>query len=140
MIICFYNEHPATLFRSITTILSRTQRALLHEIILVNDFSEYPPSLHQDTEKFVAGLKDARVRLYRTSQREGLIRARMFGAKHATGKVLRLLNYLSLRPVSQVHQDSLYLKKIIKCKIQSSLKDKLKIRSLQAQKLSASGT
>lgn len=96
VIICFYNEHPATLFRSITSILSRTPSALLHQIVLMNDFSEYPPDLHEITEKFVRSLQDKRVQVYRTSRREGLIRARMLGAKHATGKVWRLLISVTL--------------------------------------------
>ncbi|KAI5751329.1 hypothetical protein M8J77_006455 [Diaphorina citri] len=92
VIICFYNEHPATLYRSVQTLLSRTGQSLLHEIILVNDFSEYPSNLHGEVETFVKGLNNGRVHLYRTSKREGLIRARMFGAKYATGKVLVFLD------------------------------------------------
>lgn len=62
----------------------------------MNDFSEYPPDLHEITEKFVRSLQDKRVQVYRTSRREGLIRARMLGAKHATGKVWRLLISVTL--------------------------------------------
>uniref|UniRef100_A0A8D8R776 Polypeptide N-acetylgalactosaminyltransferase n=2 Tax=Cacopsylla melanoneura TaxID=428564 RepID=A0A8D8R776_9HEMI len=92
IVICFYNEHPATLFRSVQTILSRTDNNYLHEIILVNDYSEYPPKLHEEVESFVKGLNNEKVHLYKTNKREGLIRARMFGAKYATGKVLVFLD------------------------------------------------
>lgn len=40
IIICFYNEHPQALFRTIQSIIRRTPRKLLHEIILINDYSD----------------------------------------------------------------------------------------------------
>lgn len=40
IVICFYNEHFETLLRSVYSILDRTNRDLLHEIILVDDFSD----------------------------------------------------------------------------------------------------
>lgn len=40
VVICFYNEHFETLLRSVHSILDRTNNDLLHEIILVDDFSD----------------------------------------------------------------------------------------------------
>ena len=42
VVMVFYNEHLSTLYRSIITLLEYTPPELLHEIILVDDFSENP--------------------------------------------------------------------------------------------------
>lgn len=40
IVICFYNEHPQALFRTIQSVVRRTPRRLLNEIILINDYSD----------------------------------------------------------------------------------------------------
>jgi len=40
IIICFYNEHPQALFRTIQSVIRRTPRKLLYEVILINDYSD----------------------------------------------------------------------------------------------------
>ncbi|XP_050309603.1 polypeptide N-acetylgalactosaminyltransferase 35A-like [Anthonomus grandis grandis] len=91
IIICFYNEHYETLLRSIHSILDRTPANLLNEIILVNDFSDIK-DLHENLENYINKQKLDKVKLVKTDAREGLIRARIFGARQAKGQVLIFLD------------------------------------------------
>ncbi|XP_063223689.1 polypeptide N-acetylgalactosaminyltransferase 35A [Bacillus rossius redtenbacheri] len=91
VVICFYNEHFSTLIRTVQSILDRTPKELLHEIILVDDFSDLS-GLHTQVKSYVASNWPDKVMLLRTSRREGLIRARIFGARTATGGVLVFLD------------------------------------------------
>lgn len=89
VVIAFYNEGWTTLIRTIYSILHTSPAGLLREIILVDDYSD-KPYLKEPLEKY---LKDVpRVRLIRTVKREGLVRARLLGASHATGDVLTFLD------------------------------------------------
>uniref|UniRef100_T1JAX5 Polypeptide N-acetylgalactosaminyltransferase n=1 Tax=Strigamia maritima TaxID=126957 RepID=T1JAX5_STRMM len=91
IVICFYNEAKSALLRTIHSVFDRTPDYLIEEIILVDDFSELDelktPLKDYLTEKFLD-----RVKLIHTTKREGLIRARMFGAKHTKGEVLVFLD------------------------------------------------
>ena len=89
IIICFHNEAWSTLLRTIHSILNRTSESLIHEIILVDDLSTLE-ELKEELENYVA--KFPKLRLVRTSQREGLIRGRMIGAQRAMGEVLIFLD------------------------------------------------
>ena len=40
VIICFYNEEPHTLFRTVFSVLDKTPKEMLHEILLVDDNSD----------------------------------------------------------------------------------------------------
>nr|XP_012148376.1 PREDICTED: polypeptide N-acetylgalactosaminyltransferase 35A [Megachile rotundata] len=91
IVICFYNEHYMTLLRSIHSIIERTPKHLLHEIILVNDWSD-SKELHEKIKAFINNNFDRKVKFFKTEKREGLIRARMFGARKATGEVLIFLD------------------------------------------------
>lgn len=91
IVICFYNEHYMTLLRSLHSIIDKTPARFLHEIILVNDYSD-SDTLHEKIREYIKNTFDARVRLFKTERREGLIRARVFGARKATGSVLVFLD------------------------------------------------
>lgn len=92
VVMCFFNEHLETLVRSVGTIILRTPKHLLHEIILVDDHSSYE-ELGHDLETLLQPLNGTgKVRIIRNGQREGLIRSRVYGARHATGQVLVFLD------------------------------------------------
>ncbi|KAF2898898.1 hypothetical protein ILUMI_07277 [Ignelater luminosus] len=93
IIICFYNEHLPTLLRTIHSILDRTPSEYLEEIILIDDYSDLH-DLHSNLTKYINENKEVkrRVTLLKTERREGLIRARMFGARKATGEALIFLD------------------------------------------------
>ncbi|KAK3607871.1 hypothetical protein CHS0354_038301 [Potamilus streckersoni] len=88
VIIPFYDEWPSILLRTVYSVINRTPRHLLEEIILVDDGSTMGKlkSYLDDYIKssFPAGL----IKLLRNPQRLGLIKARMEGWKISTGKVI----------------------------------------------------
>uniref|UniRef100_A0A1W7RB57 Polypeptide N-acetylgalactosaminyltransferase n=1 Tax=Hadrurus spadix TaxID=141984 RepID=A0A1W7RB57_9SCOR len=90
VVICFYNEAWSTLMRTVYSVLDRTPPHLLHEIILVDDYSDDGELKILRTYFIKKSLK--KVHVIQTREREGLIRARMFGARHATGEVLVFLD------------------------------------------------
>ncbi|CAG2204784.1 GALNT [Mytilus edulis] len=86
IIIPFYDEWPSILIRTVYSIINRTPRHLLQEIILVDDYSQFVElkSLLDNyiSKKFPKGL----VKLIRNPTREGLIKARIKGWKQSTGR------------------------------------------------------
>ncbi|KAK6628245.1 hypothetical protein RUM43_002057 [Polyplax serrata] len=90
VIIVFHNEAWSTLLRTVQSVIDRSPRELLTEIILVDDGSTRK-FLKEELETFVSQLPVS-VRVVRTGDREGLIRARMIGAKEAKGEVLTFLD------------------------------------------------
>uniref|UniRef100_A0A146LKK0 Polypeptide N-acetylgalactosaminyltransferase n=1 Tax=Lygus hesperus TaxID=30085 RepID=A0A146LKK0_LYGHE len=89
VIICFHNEAWSVLLRTVHSVLDRSPPHLIHEIILVDDFSDMPHLKRQLDEYMVMYPK---VKIVRASKREGLIRARLLGARHATAPVLTYLD------------------------------------------------
>lgn len=92
VVICFYNEAWSTLLRTVYSLIDRTPENLLHEIILIDDYSddeEFREKLKHYIRENAGGEK---IKVLRTPERAGLIRARVFGAKQATGKVLVFLD------------------------------------------------
>ncbi|KAF6017035.1 hypothetical protein EB796_024656 [Bugula neritina] len=89
VILCFHNEAWSVLLRSVHSIIDRSDPKLLKEIILVDDFSD-KPHLGEKLKKYMDDLKI--VTIVRMSQREGLIRARLAGARAASGTVLTFLD------------------------------------------------
>lgn len=81
VIIVFHNEAWSTLLRTVHSVINRSPKTLIKEIILVDDASERD-FLGKKLEDYVAQLQTS-VRIFRTGKRSGLIRARLLGAKNA---------------------------------------------------------
>uniref|UniRef100_A0A915PZL1 Polypeptide N-acetylgalactosaminyltransferase n=1 Tax=Setaria digitata TaxID=48799 RepID=A0A915PZL1_9BILA len=90
VIIVYHNEAFSTLLRTVMSVILRSPRENLKEIILVDDFSTRT-FLKAELDKFVATL-DIRIKIIRASERVGLIRARLMGAEEAEGDVLTFLD------------------------------------------------
>ncbi|XP_077381786.1 N-acetylgalactosaminyltransferase 7 isoform X3 [Festucalex cinctus] len=91
VVIVFHNEGWSTLMRTIHSVIKRTPRKYLAEIVMIDDFSN-KVHLKERLEMYIkqwTGL----VKLYRNAKREGLIQARSIGATQATkGQVLIYLD------------------------------------------------
>jgi len=91
VIIIFTNEAWSPLIRTIWSVLNRSPAHLVHEIILVDDFSD-KPHLRGKLERYIHRYLPSKVKLMRLPKREGLIRARLEGARAATGEVILYLD------------------------------------------------
>uniref|UniRef100_A0A2S2NUP5 Polypeptide N-acetylgalactosaminyltransferase n=1 Tax=Schizaphis graminum TaxID=13262 RepID=A0A2S2NUP5_SCHGA len=90
IVIVFHNEAWSTLLRTVWSVINRSPRSLLKEILLVDDASERD-FLGKKLEDYVATLP-VETKVLRTEKRSGLIRARLLGAKHVTGQVITFLD------------------------------------------------
>lgn len=81
VIIIFHNEIWSTLLRTVWSVVDRSPHNLIEEIILVDDVSTWDV-LKRPLDDYIK-LLPAPVKIIRTEKREGLIRARLIGAKHA---------------------------------------------------------
>lgn len=91
VIIIFHNEGWTTLLRTIWSVINRSPPELIKEIILVDDMSTWT-FLKRPLQDYVH-LLPVHIKLIRTSQREGLIRARLIGAKHSTVSLILYIFY-----------------------------------------------
>lgn len=89
VIIVFHNEAWSTLMRTIMSVLMRSPQLLLKQIILVDDASDRR-YLSEELDNAVANLD--KVQILRSSNRNGLVGARLMGARVATGDVLVFLD------------------------------------------------
>ena len=89
VVFVFYNEPMTPLFRSVHSVLNRTPPHLLHEIVLVDDFSD-AEWLGQGLDDYIKTLP--KVKLVRLTKRSGLMTARTAGARAATGEVVVFLD------------------------------------------------
>lgn len=89
VVIIFHNELFSALVRTVVSVINRTPPELLHEIVLVDDFSS-----REDLKKKLDDQihKMLKVKLLRLKERGGLVRARVAGARAATGDVVIILD------------------------------------------------
>ena len=73
------------------SIVRKSPRQFLKEIILVDDASEGREYLHAPLDKFVLTL-GVPVKIFRNKERLGLIRSRLVGADAATGDTMTFLD------------------------------------------------
>ena len=79
IIICFHNEAWSTLLRSVHSILNRTPKELIEEILLVDDKSD-KEHLGQRLDDYVnENFENGVVKVIRQEKRQGLMRSRMTG-------------------------------------------------------------
>ncbi|KAK8765461.1 LOW QUALITY PROTEIN: polypeptide N-acetylgalactosaminyltransferase 13-like [Amblyomma americanum] len=90
VVIVFHNEAWSTLLRTVHSVIRTAPRALLEEIILVDDASERE-HLGKKLEDYVVKL-EVPVKVMRTGKRSGLIRARLLGAAAVKGQVITFLD------------------------------------------------
>lgn len=90
VIIVFHNEGFSVLMRTVHSVINRSPPNILHEIVLVDDFSD-KDNLKTNLDNYIKRWK-GKVRLIRNTQREGLIRTRSRGAQEATGEVIVFLD------------------------------------------------
>lgn len=90
IVIVFHNEAWSTLLRTVWSIIQRSPRELLEEVILVDDASDKEHLGHK-LDEYAATLPIP-VHVVRSEKRTGLIRARLRGAEKAKGQVLTFLD------------------------------------------------
>ncbi|XP_063985602.1 polypeptide N-acetylgalactosaminyltransferase 1 [Diachasmimorpha longicaudata] len=92
VIIIFYNEPLSVLLRTITSVLNNSPKELLQEIVLVDDASD-EDELQGKLEYYITTrFNEEKVKLIRLPERRGLIRARLSGARSASGEALVFLD------------------------------------------------
>ena len=90
IIVVFHNEAWSTLLRTLHSARNTAPENSIKEFILVDDASTRP-FLGEALEKELQGLR-VPARVLRSRSRVGLIKARLLGAKEATGEVLTFLD------------------------------------------------
>lgn len=91
VVIPFHNEHFSTLLRTVYSVLNRSPKILLKEIILVDD-SSTKASLKRPLDNFLSNNLADTVQIIHLKKRQGLIRARLAGARKATSEILIFLD------------------------------------------------
>jgi len=92
VIICFHNEDFYTLMRTVHSVVRRSPRSLLKEVILVNDNSKDDAIIEAVHQELQENAELDIVKMFTPPERLGLIRARIFGSRNASGDVLVFLD------------------------------------------------
>ncbi|XP_013771905.1 polypeptide N-acetylgalactosaminyltransferase 1-like [Limulus polyphemus] len=127
VVIIFTNEAWSPLLRTIYSVLNRSPVHLLHEIILVDDFSDQDHLKWKLDDYIKRNFPAKKIKLLRLNKRAGLIRARLAGAKIATGDVLVFLDshcettVMWLEPLLQRIKEN---RKVVLCPIIDVIDDK----------------
>lgn len=88
IVIPFYDEWPSVLLRTVYSIINRTPRHLIQEIILVDDNSQIE-KLKAALDSYVKrNFPRGLVKVIHSPTREGLIKARLRGWRASTGEVI----------------------------------------------------
>ena len=74
VIIVFHNEGLSVLMRTVHSVINRTPPQFLHEVVLVDDYSD-KSDLKDQLDNYIKKF-DGKVRVIRNIEREGLIRTR----------------------------------------------------------------
>ncbi|RMC13808.1 hypothetical protein DUI87_08891 [Hirundo rustica rustica] len=90
VVIVFHNEGWSTLMRTVHSVIKRTPRKYLAEIVLIDDFSN-KAHLQERLDDYIKQWNGL-VKVFRNERREGLIQARSIGAQKA--KLGQVLVYL----------------------------------------------
>ncbi|XP_044537609.1 N-acetylgalactosaminyltransferase 7 [Gracilinanus agilis] len=90
VVIVFHNEGWSTLMRTVHSVIKRTPRKYLAEIVLIDDFSN-KAHLKERLDEYIKQWNGL-VKVFRNERREGLIQARSIGAHKA--KLGQVLIYL----------------------------------------------
>ncbi|XP_074521362.1 N-acetylgalactosaminyltransferase 7-like [Halichoeres trimaculatus] len=91
VVIVFHNEGWSTLMRTVHSVIKRTPRRYLAEVVMIDDYSN-KVHLKERLEDYIKQWNGL-VKVFRNEKREGLIQARSIGAKKATkGQVLIFLD------------------------------------------------
>ncbi|KAK5982072.1 Polypeptide N-acetylgalactosaminyltransferase [Trichostrongylus colubriformis] len=92
IIVCYFNESPSVLIRMVNSIIDRTPLDLIQEILLIDDSSEWPEASLQAADYQRKHPQWSMVKFLQTPSNQGLIRAKVFGARKARGEVLVFLD------------------------------------------------
>lgn len=91
VVIAFHNEYLSFLLRTVHSIVNRTPKKLLQEIILVDDFSD-KDYLFKDLDEHIANYKPDLVKIIRLKERSGLMKARMAGIREAKAEIVVIMD------------------------------------------------